>query len=276
MTELRTLQLTELDILKEIKRVCDKNNIKYFLIGGTLLGAARDGKFIPWDDDIDIGMLREEFDKFEKIANSELDKKYFFQTPVTDEECGTYCCGRVRLEGSYFASNSTPKHWKHNGIFVDILPYDKVTKNKFFARMFFYYFNVISRVYWKRLKYTPHPANKLFRIIMNVSSALYSIVPTKILKKKLEKYHKKYMNLKEYERIEMLNQHPRAFKSELVEELGTMQFEGVEFTIPKNYDEYLSNQYGDWRILPPVEQQIPHHLDFSITGVNGTGGVTND
>lgn len=267
MNDLRTLQLAELEILKEIKRVCEKNDIRYFLIGGTLLGAVRTGKFIPWDDDIDIGMLREDFDKFERIANSALDKKYFFQTPNTDEECGTYCCGRVRLEGSTFASNSTPRHWKHNGIFVDILPYDKVIKNKLFERFFFFRFNVLSRVYWKRLKYNPHPSNKLFKLIMNLSFVLYKAVPTSFLKRKLENYHKKYTHLEKYDRIELLNQHPRAFKAELVEKLDILQFEGIDFPIPKDFDNYLTNQYGEWRTLPPVEQQIPHHLEYSMDNI---------
>ena len=73
---LRKVQLVQLEIAKEIDRICKKNNIKYFLIGGSLLGAIRHQGFIPWDDDLDVGMLRDDYEKFLKVAGDELQEKY--------------------------------------------------------------------------------------------------------------------------------------------------------------------------------------------------------
>ncbi len=78
--ELKSLQAIELDILKQIDSLCNEHGLKYFLVGGSLLGAARHKGFIPWDDDIDIGMLREDYDKFISIAEKELSDPYKVNT----------------------------------------------------------------------------------------------------------------------------------------------------------------------------------------------------
>ena len=82
--KLRQLQLSELEILKEFVRICEKHHLKYVLTGGTLLGAVRHGGFIPWDDDIDVAMLRADYDRFAQLCKDELGPKFFYQSPATD------------------------------------------------------------------------------------------------------------------------------------------------------------------------------------------------
>ena len=123
---LRRLQLTQLDIAKEIKRVCEKNDIKYWLESGTLLGAVRHKGFIPWDDDLDIAMRRDDYERFKKIAPRDLSSEYFFQSWETDENFGLPFA-KVRKRKTIYKEIKAKNSKANNGIFVDIFPYDIVS-----------------------------------------------------------------------------------------------------------------------------------------------------
>ena len=260
--DLRRLQLLELKILKEIKRVCDKNDIRYFLTGGTLIGAIRHNGFIPWDDDIDICMTRENFDKFEQIANSELGSDFFFQTPNTDLQCKSYACGRVRLEGTHFLSNSLPNNWIHNGIFVDILPLEKTSCYKLPSLLYFYFFNLWIRILWHKNGYNPRPKNKLYAFVMNLSFLFSFLISNKFLEKKISNYHKRYTKLKKYKFLCFLdfNFNSGWTPRKLLDNFELHKFEDDFFYIPTNYDSYLRKTYGDYMQLPSEKERQPHHI----------------
>lgn len=122
-SKLRQLQLCELEILDEFVRVCEEHGLQYYLVGGTLLGAVRHQGFIPWDDDIDVAMPREDYDKFAKIAVRELAAQYFYQCPETDPYYFlTYA--KIRKNGTEVYEERFKDARFHKGVFIDIFPLD--------------------------------------------------------------------------------------------------------------------------------------------------------
>ena len=122
---LRKVQLTQLEIAKEIRRVCEENDIPYFLTCGTLLGAVRHQGFIPWDDDMDVGMLRENYEKFCRIAPEKLKPEYCWQSWYTDPNYALPF-GKVRKRGTLYLEAKSHR-LAENGFYVDIFPYDAVS-----------------------------------------------------------------------------------------------------------------------------------------------------
>ena len=123
--ELERLQKEEIDILNEIVRICDKNNIPYFLAAGTLLGAVRHSGFIPWDDDIDLFMLRDDYNKFIKCAINEINDNYFLQCHDTDKYYYSSFI-KVRKNNTLMIEEENENRKIHRGIWVDIFPLDYV------------------------------------------------------------------------------------------------------------------------------------------------------
>ena len=129
---LRDAQIIMAGILKDVHEFVKNMDIKYFLDAGTLIGAVRHKGFIPWDDDIDIGMLREDYEKFLKIAKDELPEHLFLQTFENDLDYDIYqvpC--KIRYNNTlYLEEEIVENENMHNGLFIDIFPYDSLPKNK--------------------------------------------------------------------------------------------------------------------------------------------------
>ena len=131
--ELTQLHQVLYEILEEIVRICDKHNIPYFVIGGTAIGALYDKAILPWDDDIDIGMKRDDYNKFLRIASQELKEPYFLSWIETDPHT-PYYFAKVKKNNTLFTEEMF-KDVHAPGIFVEYIPFDRIPDNKLLRKI---------------------------------------------------------------------------------------------------------------------------------------------
>lgn len=132
--ELEKLHQILYEILEQIVHICKKHQIPYFVIGGTAIGALYDQAILPWDDDVDLGMLREDYNRFLQVAPQELGKEYFLSTVESDPH-SPYYFAKVKKEHTCFIDPLFPEVKMHPGIFVDIFPFDRIPDNPILRRL---------------------------------------------------------------------------------------------------------------------------------------------
>ena len=131
------------DILSKIINICDKYGISYFAIGGTLIGALYDSSILPWDDDLDIGMTRENYNRFLQVAPKELGKGYFLSYRESDPHT-PFFYAKVKKNNTLFVEDKFKKIDMHQGIFVDVFPFDKVPDPWFMRKLQFKVVNFLK------------------------------------------------------------------------------------------------------------------------------------
>ena len=260
--ELKKIQAIELDILKSFDKICKKNKLKYVLTGGTLIGAIRHNGFIPWDDDIDIAMPRNDYNKFIKIQKKELNKeKYYFQSIETEEKYSSVGA-KIRRKNSVYKETLSSISRENQGIWIDIFPIDNISDNKisaFFTFTKMFYYKMLLSYKLKNNPTTDSLPKKILLSIIKLNSNFYSL---KKLKKKYFKLitktnKKETKNVINFGGVYLLKEKvPREF----INNITTHQFEDEKFNIPKNYDEYLTHIYGDYMQLPPKEKRKSNHF----------------
>ncbi|HBC6052161.1 TPA: LicD family protein [Proteus mirabilis] len=260
--DLRKKQLKMLKGLIEIHRICQLHNINYWLDAGTLLGAVRHSGFIPWDDDIDICMFRDDYNKFINIAKYELNTNDFFlQTVTTDKDyifINIPC--KLRINNTEIVEKFEKIHncyneKSHHGLFVDIFPYDKYSENKNKRKIQ----RLLSIAYKiKKLSY----CNNIGAIKYILSRIFSIILPIIILEKTkniiANKMNKEPNNSLYGAGIE--TPFTRAYFSE--DEIFPLKknfFEGYEFNCPNNTKIYLEKMFGPNYMTPPPEEERYNH-----------------
>lgn len=254
MTE---LQRVEFDILKEFVRVCNENGLKYFLVCGSALGSVKYGGFIPWDDDIDVALPRDDYNRFVKLAPSQLADELFLQTYETDEEYPNLYA-KLRNSDTAYIEKSSANLCINHGIYIDVFPLDGYPEAK------------LSQF---RLEFR----KKLFKLKQSCSFEGNYSLKVRILRlvlRLLGTHKRTKQNVRSFERL--ISKYPvenskiwcnhgnwqgrREYAPRAQYGNGTESvFEGLKVRVPEQYDEYLTQKYGDWKNDLPEEEKQGHH-----------------
>lgn len=257
---LERLHHKEVEILKEFDRICCKYNLRYYLIAGSLLGAIRHKGFIPWDDDIDVAMPRDDYEKFVVICKKELNSNFFLQTSDTDPNWKRYY-GKLRMNGTLFVERKNEHMLHHQGIFIDIFPLDcgkmvvgRIGRLK--SRCVILINNHLLMCNNERPFTLPH---KMVDLI--VPPFVFYLLRRKWLSNRGDSY------------LNYGGLYGIAKESFLIEQFDPpvfVEFEGEKFKAPNDYHSYLCKLYGEsYMELPPEDKRITHDpvkLSFDISG----------
>lgn len=253
---LRKIQMIQVEMLEEVDRICKKCGIHYNIIAGTLLGAVRHGGYIPWDDDADVAMLREEYEKFRKACRTELDTSRFEFQDDRRTKGYRWGYGKLRRKNTLFLREHQEHMPYFQGIFIDIFPLDSVPDNYILRSLKNFECFCVRKLLWSRVGKT---ADK--KIYMRLWFSLLDKIP----EKKVRRYYhgmirRAYGKKTRMVRILMFpapNSEYGYLRSWYENSQDTM-FEGRCFQGIRDYDSYLSFKFGDYMTLPPVEKRKVH------------------
>ncbi len=251
---LKELQKTELSILKDVASFCEDNGIRYCISSGTLLGAVRHGGFIPWDDDIDISMPRQDYEKFLSLAKN-LPPIYVCESTIFNPNY-PIAITKVRKKGTVMKEPSMEHLDISHGVWIDIFPLDKVKNlNNLSKRA--HSFNLLTTAinYKLGVSLPKKVTTKLFCRILKLFSVRH-----------LDKWRTKVMTAEENSNgkyftsfASNLGPNKLLFEQEIYFPLKKIQFEDSFFYAPADSHKWLTGAYGDYLTLPPQKNRVNRH-----------------
>lgn len=247
---LRRQQRRMLEILSEVDRICHRHGLRYWLSSGTLLGAARHGGFIPWDDDLDIEMLRDDYNLLMQILPHELPPNMALQCHETDPNY-FFFYAKVRDRQSFLREgNEYDVLWREKGIYIDIFPMEAqpISLHRISEKAVGHMYKV-----WRTRTGDDAAMRSVRRIYAFGSNLVFPLLRALCRLSRTETYT--YGMGIPYHT-------PRFMKD--IFPLSTLTFEGREYPVPHDWDRVLTIMYGDYNVLPPEESIVGHCADVQF------------
>ena len=254
--ELRQVQLIQLEMLEEVDRICTFCGIHYNIIAGTLLGAVRHKGYIPWDDDADVALLRDEYEKFRIACEKELDHSRFYFQDHRNTAGYRWGYGKLRRKNTLFLRENQERMPYEQGIFIDIFPLDAVSDSKLIRTCQNFHCYCMRKMMWApvgRIVSKGWLFKQWYRILEAVPAAV------------LYGYYDKYVrrrNRKKTKWVRILTfptpNKEYGYLREWYENSAEIMFEGSLFQGIRDYEAYLTFKFGDYHKLPPVEMRKVH------------------
>lgn len=253
---LRKIQLIQLEMLQEVDRICKKCNIHYNIIAGTLLGAIRHEGFIPWDDDADVALLRDEYEKFREACKTELDTTRFYFQDHRNTKGYRWGYGKLRRKNTLFLREFQEHMPYKQGIFIDIFPLDNVSDNYIIRSIQNFQCFCVRKILWSKVGQIADKnffKRQWFHLLAQIpEKEIFRFYYGMILR-----YNKKKTRMVRILMFPTPNNEYGYYRNWYECSADTV-FEGVIFQGIKEYDSYLTFKFGDYMQLPPVEKRKVH------------------
>ena len=260
--ELKELQQIELQNLNTFISVCEKLGLEYFLYGGTLLGLVKYGGFVPWDDDIDVALPRDSYNKFIMEAPTLLPEGFFLQNPYNCKRC-PYPYTKLRKRGTEYVEFIHRNLPIETGVYIDIYPIDHIPDDENKRRRQFRLVQRWINIYILRQTRTYDASEEgikrnIKKIIKTIASVLFHVLPAQYCMNKIDRYMSMYNHDKNAKRYGALNSPVYDNIYNDIYPLLEGKFESIKVRMPFDYLEHLKRRYGDIESVPPIEERFGH------------------
>lgn len=256
--ELRRIQLTQVELICEVDRICKRRGIHYNMVGGTMLGAIRHKGYIPWDDDADIGFLRKEYEKFREVCVEELDHSRFYFQDCRDTKGYRWGYGKLRRKGTEFVRLGQEFMPYEQGIAIDLMPFDNVPDSKLGRKIHMFICFLYRKIFWSAVgRKGEENFGKRF-----LFELLYRI-PEDTLFRSYQRFIDRCGRRKTRQVRILTFPTPKGvygYDRIWYTQLKNYDFEGHRFPGAADYDGYLSVKYKNYMEWPPVEKRKVHPI----------------